>query len=255
MPVIFIVFGGALLSLALFTYLSDSIPGAAILCALALGYLIFGLALVRVIYLRRALPAWTLIAALALAVLEICNVYLEQFVGLASPANAIVPASFMATMVLTASIVAVLAASDGLGRGVFSSVVTIGAAMLVAVTSILIAVRIRVNGPAFADATLISTVSNASLHLTLPLFVALLAGTLAAAASIWAMSRGRQFCVMLSFAAVPALIVGVGLLVHAAGLPRNQRPPLVTAGMGACAIGLAVLPTFLAQKRRVGPTP
>ena len=251
MPVIVVGFSVVLLCFALFGHPSQSIPPLIILCTAA--YLAFGLALLRVNRLRLLLPPWTAAAAAVLAVVEICNVYFEQFVGLASPANAIVPASFMAAMVLTASVVAVLAAPGGIYRGVFSGVVTIGASMLVAVTIIIVAVRIRGGEPAAAEALWSATVNNAITHLTLPLIVALVAGTVSATISAFALSHGRRVCVLLSLAAVPLIVGGVAVLVRAAALPRSERPPLVISGMLMCAFALSVLPSFLARKERATP--
>ncbi len=198
------------------------------------------------------LPSWTVAAAAILAFVELCNVYLEQFVGLASPANAIVPASFMAAMVLTASVVSVLAAPSGNHRGVFSGVTTIGASMLMAVTIILIAVRIRGGEPAAAEALWNTTVINTITHLTLPLIVALVAGTVSAITSTLALSHGRRVCVLLSVAAVPLIVGGVVVLVRAAVLPRSDRPPLVMVGMFTFALGIQSYRRSLLEKKSRG---
>jgi hypothetical protein len=251
MPLIYFGFSFVLLCFLLFAHLSQSIPSTLVLFAAA--YLMFGLALLWMNRLRRMLPTWTAAAAVVLAVVELCNVYLEQFVGLASPANAIVPASFMAAMVLTASVVAVLAAPSGIHCGVFSSVVTIGASMLMAVTIIIVTVRIRGGEPAAAEVLWNATVNNAITHLTLPLIVALFAGAVSAITSTFALSYGRRVCVLLSVTAVPLIVGGVAVLVRAAALPRSDRPPLVMLGMFTCAFAIAVLPSFLARKESARP--
>jgi len=70
-------------------------------------------------------PRWVPFAAVAFGIVEFTNIALEQFIGLPAPWNAIVPASAMAIIVLTASTVAVRAS-------VLSAVIVVEGGMLLA---------------------------------------------------------------------------------------------------------------------------
>ena len=174
-------------------------------------------------------PRWVPLVAIAFGVAEFTNIALEQFIGLPSPWNAILPASAMGLIVLTAATVAVRAS-------LLSAVIVIEGGMLLAASSALLWVGFR------RRAELPLTLTNAASHLAILPFVAAIAG----AAAIL-LARNARLRLLVSIAGVPLLATGVVLLVHMAGLPRPQRPPFVTSGFALCALGLVMLPCFTAR--------
>jgi len=168
-------------------------------------------------------PRWVLLVAIAFGVVELTNIALEQFVGLAAPWNAIVPATAMGLIVFTSAVVAVRAS-------VIGAVIAIEGGMLFASLGALLWVTLN------RRAELPLTLMNAAMHLTFLPFVAAIAGGGAIAVS--RVARGRRF---VSAAGVPLLVGGALLLVHMSGLPRPERPPWVMSGFGLCAIGLVLL--------------
>jgi len=173
---------------------------------------------------RMGIPRWVLLVAIAFGVVELTNIALEQFVGLAEPWNAIVPATAMGLIVLTSAVVAVRAS-------VIAAVITIEGGMLFASVGALLWVTLH------RQAELRLTLMNAAMHLTFLPFVAAIAG--GGAIVVSRVAGGRRF---VSAAGVPLLVAGALLLVHMSGLPRPERPPWVMSGFGLCAIGLVLLP-------------
>lgn len=168
-------------------------------------------------------PPWVLLVAIAFGVVEFTNIALEQFVGLAAPWNAIVPATTMGLIVLVSAVV-------GVRASVISAVIAIESGMLLASMGAFLWVAL------IRQAELPLTLRNAAMHLMFLPFVAAIAG--GAAIVVSRVVRGRLF---VSAAGVPLLIAGVLLLVHMSGLPRPQRPPWVMSGFGFCALGLVLL--------------
>jgi hypothetical protein len=177
---------------------------------------------------RMRVPRWVLLVAIAFGVVELTNIALEQFVGLAAPWNAIVPATAMGLIVLTAAVVAVRAS-------VIAGVIAIEGGMLFASLGALLWVALH------RQAELPLTVMNAALHLTFLPFLAAIAGF--AAVVVSRLAHGRRF---VSATGVPLLVVGALLLVHMSDLPRSKRPPWVMSGFGLCALGLVLLPCAVA---------
>jgi hypothetical protein len=170
------------------------------------------------------LPRWVLFATIAFGVVEFTNISLEQFVGLPAPWNAIIPASAMGLIVLTAATVAVRAS-------VMNAVFVVEGGMFLAASGALLWVALQ------RQSELVLTFKNAATHLAILPFVAAIAGAGAIAVSRVAHARG-----VVSLAGVPLVISGVLLLIHMSGLPRSQRPPFVLSGFGLCALGLVLLP-------------
>ena len=175
------------------------------------------------------MPRWALFVAVAFGAMELTNIALEQFVGLPRPWNAIVPASAMGLIVLTAATVAVRAS-------VMSAIVVIEGGMVLASLGALLWVMLQ------RRAELPLTLLNAATHLALLPFVAAIAG--AGAVAVSRIAHRRLF---VSVAGVPLLVAGIALLVHMSGLPRPQRPPFVMSGFSLCAIGLVLLPCAVAR--------
>lgn len=180
-------------------------------------------------------PRWVLFAGIAFGLMELTNIALEQFVGLPAPWNAIIPATAMGLIVLTAAAVAVRAS-------VISAIIAIEGGMLFASLGALLWVTLQ------RRAELPLTMKNAAMHLALLPFVAAIAGGGAIAVSRAA--RGR---LLVSIAGVPLIIGGVLLLVHMSGLPRPERPPFVMSGFGLCAAGLVLLPCAAASFNAEAP--
>jgi hypothetical protein len=190
-----------------------------------------------------------------LAGLELTNVCLEQFVGLPSPANAVVPASMMALMVLAASITAVIAsAGNPLFRGVVAAVVVIGLGMLLPVAAVLVFVVVRTEGRRSMVTLLELTCGSATMHLTLPLLVAAIAGSAAAAVAASASRRQARAAAVISLAGIALFAVGVRLLVLAASLPRAERPQVVMPGMALAALGLVLVPCVIGRRMQTRNT-
>ncbi len=175
------------------------------------------------------MPRWVPLVTIAFGAFEFTNIALEQFVGLPAPWNAIVPASAMGVIVLTAATVAVRAS-------VVSAVIVLEGGMLLAASAALLWVALQ------RRVELALTLKNAVVHLAVLPFVAAIAGVGAIAVS--RVARGR---LSVSVAGVPLVLAGVLLLVHMSGLPRPQRPPWVIAGFALCAIGLVLLPCRFAR--------
>src|SRR5438105_9229716 len=85
---------------------------------------------------QMSVPRWVPLAAVAFGLAEFTNIAFEQFIGLPSPWNAIVPASAMGLIVLTAATVAVQAS-------LLSAVIVIEGGMLLAASSALLWVGFR----------------------------------------------------------------------------------------------------------------
>ena len=173
---------------------------------------------------RMRVPRWVLFVGAAFCLIEFTNIALEQFVGLPAPWNAIVPATAMGVIVLTAAAVAVRAS-------LISAILAIEGGMLFASLGALLWVALQ------RRAEVPLTVMNAATHLALLPFVAAIAG-----GGAIAISRAAHGGLLVSVAGVPLLIGGVLLLVHMSRLPRPERPPFVISGFGLCAIGLVLLP-------------
>src|ERR1700730_18357519 len=122
----------ALSAVAVLTFWRYGIAEARIVACISLAYFAIGLVTLRFAIVGHVLATWVFPVGLALAALEITNIYLEQFVGLPSPANAVVPASMMALIVLFASTSAVVgSAGHRVARGAVSAVAVVALGMLV----------------------------------------------------------------------------------------------------------------------------
>ena len=235
------------------------VPGTIVAIVAALAYRRYGIAeaatagSVGVAYIAAGLltfrfaivPPWVLPAGLALAALEITNISLEQFIKLPSPANAIVPASMMALLVLFASTSAVIGARRGAVRGVMSAVMVLALGMSMSVAAaLLFAERVATADPQGLSRLMLA---NAAQHLTAAPVVALIVGFLAAALA--AEATRHRASMLISLAGVPLLVIGIALLVHAASLPRSHRPAFVMPGMAISAIALICAPCFLDRPR------
>ena len=181
-----------------------------------------------------AVPRWVAVVACAFGAVELTNIALEQFIGLPRPWNAIVPASAMGLIVLTAATVAVRAS-------LISAVIVIEGGMLFASSGALLWVALQ------RPAEMTLTLMNAATHLAILPFVAAVAGGAAIAVSRLAHRR-----LLTSVAGVSLLVGGVLLLVHMSGLPRPQRPPFVMSGFALCSIGLVLLPCAVAPPNASG---
>ena len=211
---------------------------------LGLAYVAVALAL-RFTVAGDLMASWVAPVGFALAVLETTNIGLEQFVGLPSPANAVVPASMMALLVLFAATSAVVgSARHGPARGVASALLVLGLGMLLACAAVF-AYGSSIT-PANPRAFWTLMCRNATMHLTLAPLLALLVGSLAVAITN---GIGRRAW-LVSLAAVPLFATGVVLLVHAASLPRAARPDYVMPGMAVSALALICLPCFLGRPSR-----
>ncbi len=165
---------------------------------------------------------------------------------LPSPANAVVPASMMALIVLFASTSAVVgSARHNVSRGVVSAVAVIAFGMSMSCAAALVfAQRVATGNPeAFSRGML----ENAAMHLTLPLLLALVVSLLAVATSKEGARHPFRVSVLISLAGLPLLFIGVVLLVHAASLPRVDRPSFVLPGMAVSVIALICVPCFLGR--------
>ena len=176
-------------------------------------------------------PRWVAVAAIAFGIVEFTNIALEQFVGLPAPWNAIVPASAMGLIVLTAATV-------GVRASVVSAVIVTEGGMLLAASAALLWVALR------RRAEFSLTLTNAAMHLAILPFV-----TAIAAAAAIGVSRIARARLIVSVVGVPLVCAGVLFLVHMSGLPRPERPPFVLIGFVLCAIGLILLPCGLATPR------
>jgi len=240
--------GVAIITVALIDLWRYDFAEARLVAAISLAYTIIALFGLRIRAVRDLFPRWVLGAGLTLAALAIINIALEQFIGLPSPANAVVPASMMALIVLFASTSAVVgSAAHGVLRGVACAVAVIGFGMLVSCAAILVYAQraTTTNSEGFSQLLL----ANTTLHLTAPLLVAAVVGLFAASIARQAAHHSVRMSVLTSLAALPLFSVGVGLLVYAASLPRSARPAFVMPGMAAAAMALVCLPSFLGRPR------
>jgi len=213
---------------------------------ISLAYIVTGLFAFRFAIVGDVVASWVFPVGLALAALEFTNIYLEQFAGLPSPANAVVPASMMALIVLFASTSAVVgSARHNVSRGVVSAVAVIAFGMSMSCAAALVfAQRVATGNPeAFSRGML----ENAAMHLTLPLLLALVVSLLAVATSKEGARHPFRVSVLISLAGLPLLFIGVVLLVHAASLPRVDRPSFVLPGMAVSVIALICVPCFLGR--------
>lgn len=241
------IFGSAALAVSLIALLWYGLPEARALSIVGVAYVAAGLSCFR---FRPGpwLPAWVIPAGLGLAALELTNICLEQFIGLPSPANAVVPASMMALMVLSASAAAVVAsAGSTLFRGTISAVIVLGLGILLSVSVVLVFVTLRAASQPNMVPLLALTCENATMHLTLPLLVAAVAGSAAAAISGATSGYQLRASVFISVGGIPLLVTGISLLVRAASLARAERPPLVMPGVALAALGLVLLPCILGR--------
>ncbi len=194
-----------------------------------------------------------LITGLLLAALETANIVAEHFLSLRSPASHIVPASAMGLMILCfATSAAIEASSRGIIRSILAAVLTavVGMTLSCSIGIILIAVKT----PEFLG----QAISNATTHVIVGPIIAVVVGLIAGSMTLIATSIKRG--VLLSIAIGDGIMIaaGVQLLVTAASLPRDERPPLVSAGMLLCALGLAILPSLIVSLRpstSVPPSP
>jgi hypothetical protein len=236
----------AILVLAAATFQRFGMPEARTVAGITLAYLAGGFFGVRLSRRPDVVPSWVVPVGLTLAVLETINIGLERFVGLPSPANAIVPASMMGLIVLFASTSAIVgSAGHAPSRGVLGAIMVIALGMLVACAAALVLAQ-RAAG-AETEAFWRLMFDNTAMHLTLPPLLALVVSVLAVSISKGAARYSARILVSMSLAALPLLLIGVALLAHAASLPRAARPPLVSSGMGLSALALVCLPCFLAR--------
>jgi hypothetical protein len=237
--------GGATLFVVAWVTFHRYVVGEALgVAGISLVYIAIGLFALRSGIVPGVVAGWVFPVGLALAVLEITNILLEQFVGLPSPANAVVPASMMALMVLFASTSAVVGSvRHKLSRGVASAVVVIALGMLVSVAAVVIFAQFvaQPNPETFWRVMC----ENAVMHLTLPPVLALVVSLLAVTISKLAARHPFRLSVFISLAAFPLFFIGVVFLVHAASLPRAARPSFVLPGMAVSAFALICLPCFL----------
>jgi hypothetical protein len=219
-------------------------------------YAAVGLASFQVPAKRAWLPWWVIPAGAILATLEVTSICLEQFIELPSPANAVVPASMEALIVLAASTAAVVgSARDTLLRGVACALVTVGLGMLLSVSTVLVLVAVRSASQPGMGPLLHLVSANATLHLTLPLGLACIVGSAAAAVSARTSRSQWRTSALVSLAGVAMFAAGVTLLVRAPSLPRAERPPLVVPGMALSALGLVLLPCILGRPQFPGHGP
>lgn len=213
---------------------------------ISLAYIATGLFAFRFAVIRDVVASWVFPVGLALAALEITNICLEQFVGLPSPANAVVPASMMALIVLFASTSAVVgSAGHNVLRGVVSAVAGIALGMLVSCAAALVfAQSVATSNPEALSRVMLE---NTAMHLTLPLFLAVVVSLLAVAISKEGARHPFRVSLFISLAAFPLLFIGVVLLVHAASLPRVDRPSFVLPGMAVSVMALTCLPCLLGR--------
>ena len=223
------------------------------LALVSVTYIAVGLWSFRLPARRGWFPLWVIPSGVALAGLEFTNICLEQFIGLPSPANAVVPASMMALLVLAASTAAIVAsAGDSLFRGIVFAVLVVGLGMLLSVSAVLLFVAIRAASQPNEVALLELTCENATMHLTLPLLIAAIVGSVAAAVSASASRYQLRTSAFISLAGIAIFTVGVRILVLAASLPRVERAPLVMPGMALCTLGLVFLPCILGRRAQTG---
>ncbi len=147
---------------------------------------------------RMHFPRWVLFAAVAFGAMEFTNISLEQFVGLPVPWNAIVPASAMGLIVLTAATVAVRAS-------VMNAVIVVEGGMLLAASGAVLWVALQ------RSSELTLTLKNAATHLAILPFVDRTRPLAMCRGRRWRKTEGNQRrAAQLAPAAVPGLAV-VGL--------------------------------------------
>ena len=242
------VAGSAVLAVSLVASLQHGLVEGRVLALVSIAYVAVGLWGLRWPARGGWLPPWAVPAGVALGGLEFTNIYLEQFVGLPSPANAVVPASMMALIVLAASTAAVVAsASYTLFRGIATAIVVVGVGMLLSVAVVLLFVAVRAASHPRMVPLLKLTCENATMHLTLPLLVAAIVGSAAAAISVSASRYQLRIAALISLAGIAVLAAGIRLLVLAASLPRPQRPSVVIPGMALSTLGLVLLPCVIGR--------
>lgn len=247
------IVGSAVLAVSLVAIFRYGLVEGRALALVSVAYIAVGLWSFHSPARRDWFPTWAIPTGVGLAGLEFTNICLEQFIGLPSPANAVVPASMMALLVLAASTAAVVAsASDTLFRGILSAVMVVGIGMLLAVSAVLVFVGVRTAAQPNMVALLELTCENATMHLTLPLPLAAIVGSAAAAISAGASRYRLRTSALISLAGIAIFSAGVRLLVLAASLPRGERPPLVMPGMALSTLGLVFLPCILGRRAQTG---
>jgi hypothetical protein len=82
----------------------------------------------------------------------------------------------------------------------------------------------------------------------LPLLVAAIAGSAAAAIAARASRRYTRAAAVISLAGIALFAVGVRFLVLAASLPRSERPQVVMPGMALAALGLVLVPCVIGRR-------
>jgi hypothetical protein len=245
--------GGAVLAVSLLAIFQYGLVEGRALTLVGVTYVAVGLWSFRIPVRKGWLPPWAIPAGVIVAGLELTNISLEQFVGLPSPANAVVPASMMALMVLAASTAAVVAsASNTLFRGIVSAVLVVDLGMLLSVSAVLLFVAVRATWQPHMVPLLKLTCENATMHLTLPPPFAAIVGSAAAAISAIASRYQRRIAALVSLAGIAVFAAGVSLLVLAASLPRAERPPFVMPGMALSTLGLVFLPCVLGRRAQTG---
>src|SRR5437868_2808314 len=127
------VTGASVFAITVAASAPDRIIETSKVAAISLAYVCAGAVAFSSRSVGESIGNWVLPAGLSLAALEITNIWLEQFVGLSAPANAIIPASMMGIIVLFASTSAVVASAGYPSRrGVISAVIVVAVGMIVA---------------------------------------------------------------------------------------------------------------------------
>src|ERR1700686_1967606 len=105
-----LVCGATALAISIYAFLTLRQYSAIYLAAASIPYIAVSLSGMR--GKIRPLPGLIVGVGFVFAAIECTNIVLEEFVGLAAPANAIVPASAMAAMILAAAVSAVVVSSS-----------------------------------------------------------------------------------------------------------------------------------------------
>jgi hypothetical protein len=234
-----LICGGTALAISVYALLTHRMLSAIYLAAASVPYIALGVGGLRGRIAPRPDAGVIVGVGFTLAIIECGNIILEEFFPLSPPANAIVPASAMGAMILAAAVPAVLVSSSrGAQEGIIASVFAVGIGMVISCAVALVLIVAW-------SSDLSRGLTNATMHLILPLIVAAAVGALAALCVVHPL--GMRMLGILSLAGSLFLVSGIYLLVRAASLPRHERPGLVLPGMLLSALGLTLLPSILAR--------